>query len=605
MLIDEVFTRDLIRDLKLQADAGSAPAALQVSWCYLHGWGGGGRDRSQFRHYFKQAAIGQSIGALENLHLLRAWLPQPLLNEAEMQLLSSKAVEALGKAVRRHLDLPAVAFLETSFSSDLTPNLIADLKTAKALDAQLCLPPSLEADSQTQLLQDACRFGDLEAVENIVHEMNGSIHDASLTFQLSAALIQASAHGHAFLAMFLLQEGANPCAVDKLSRTPLHYLGRFDEDMVGNIGCVLIDLGASVHAKDVGGMSPLAYVLDHEKNYLPSSVHMAAQFLIDNGGATEYQNLSLAFCKAVLSGDTRLMMLFEDLVHIPSQPINGFTAEQGEKRSQVLFNAFLELVAEPEILRWRKFGCWRGHALRFDTGVRVGFREMIQRLVRHIVPQMWVLSVARHRALDVIRAFENFTAWPRDLLDPIVRCGSLGDLDLAREFLRLGTRFDYVASGVSGGKNILHLAALVGWSVNTLQTLCSEQQNKVDLVAMANHRATLIQMNPFDQAVLSEHYELAEFLLNLGSDNKSAHLTLAGHVGKSSCRHGLSPIQCGERSTVLAFVLSLKQMRSQARIKTVRFLLDFGFEPLVCPDIKVNVFHMVWNWWSWAPKGSE
>lgn len=595
-----MFTKDMFRELKAMADAGSAEASHQVAWCYHNGWGVE-RDMGKFNPYFFKATRGGCVSAIENLPLISArQLAFPIRSpetppEVQANLLSTVCKEALGESFCRHPDLSLGAFLETNFPDYFTFLIGAVRETVgeyPGFDATMSPDCPLLRESLWPL-KIYCLTGNTEAIEAEIQDMGLHMAEDELSRILSALLLVACARGHAFLAMLLLEEGADPAATDDASRTPLHFLARFDHDMVSNVGTLLLTQGGRLDAEDDEGLVPLAFVLDGEKNLIPASVHVASRFLVENGalsGELGGQAATLPLIKAVMSGDSRLLRLFGDLLPV---------AESGSTFGHIGFiasiaNAFHAVLQESRALRTRKIGAWNHHRLDPDIAVSSedpGLDYAISSLMRSSPPDLWVPMLVSSRALDIVHSVASIDTWKPTAMGYFMWLCQVGDIGMALEYLRLGGRFDAVDED---GETVLHTAGREGWSTGVLEALWTSQQDSMDLSTLVNLLTPKSRSNPFDLAVLNGNFELADFSHALGADSQSAHLLIPknGLAGETLRNCKLFRI-FGAETTLLGMVLFLRVIGMISNDQAFDYILGLEPDPIVQPDTNLNVFHLV------------
>lgn len=419
-------------------------------------------------------------------------------------------------------------------------------------------------------------------------------------------LLEACARGHAFIVLFIIQEGANPCAKDLNGRSPLHFLARFDDEMVRNVGCVLLNGGASLSTTDNNGLTPLAFVLDGEKNFLPSSVHMAAKFLIENGDSINGSDANAPFTKALLTGDVRLVNLLE--TSLDARKLSEGTAEDGQYFVGAINAAVTEALKEPEALRLRKRGAWKHHSVQgpnYDLDKHPDLLETISKLGRSLNPYGWELAVAKHRALDVARLLDSPLDWPPAAvaLPPIFILGQIGDLEMTRSFLRRGIKFDFTFC--IGNVNVFHIATAHRWPVGLLEVLCREQNGVVSLKAMVNQLSTASWCNPFDLALMRGDLPLAEFFRDLGADTDSPHIIIPIPPWLNPDPHNLLPWAPCKPFTILGAMIYSHRSGSDAHLRAIKYVLGMRPSAMICPEENMNVFHAIWPRWREVPRTSQ
>lgn len=602
-----LLTINLANDLKSQAANGSAEASLQVAWCYLHGWGSE-RSRDEFHRYFTQAIMGESLTALESLPMIAEGEGQDFLHPSipNKEKIMRRSTEAVLNAVSRHPDISSAAFLETwepEKFADKVMSLRISSENTRTMDACIC--SETITDLQTQQIQHASRVGDFEGLENLIREAKKA---CTSPLDLSVPLLEACARGHAFIVLFIMQEGANPCAKDVNGRSPLHFLARFDDDMVRNVGCVLLDDGASLSTTDNSGLTPLAFVLDGEKNFLPSSVHMAAKFLIENGASIDGSDANAPFTKALLTGDVRLVHLLE--TSLDSKKLSEGTAEEGQYFVGAINAAVTEALKEPEALRLRKRGAWKHHfvhGLNDDLDKHPDLLGTISMLGRSLNPYVWELAVAKYRALDVARLLDSPLDWPpaTGVVPPIFILGQIGDLEMTRSLLRRGIRFDFNSGIPAENVNVFHVAAAHRWPVGLLELLCREQQGVVSLKAMVNQLSTVGRCNPFDLALMRGDLPLAEFFRDLGADTNSPHIIIPIPPWLNPDPHNLLPWAPRKPFTILGAMIYSHRSGSDAHLRAIKYVLGMRPSAVICPEEHMNVFHAVWPRWREVPRTSQ
>lgn len=599
-----MLTTDMFRELKAMAEAGSAEACHQVAWCYDNGWGVR-PDEEQFRLYYHKATGGGCVSAIENFPLILArQLEFPIRSpetppELQAKLFGTqKYKEALGERFCRHPDLSLAAFLETNFPDYFTFLIGALRETVgehPGLDATMSPDCPLLRESLWPL-KIYCLTGNTEAVEAEVQTMRLHTEEAEMTRLLSALLLVACARGHAFLAMLLLEEGADPTATDGASRTPLHFLARFDHDMVGNVGTLLLAEGARMDAQDDDGLVPLAFVLDSEKNLLPASVHVAARFLVDSGalaGDLGGQAATLPFIKAVTSGDSRLLKLFEGLLPAAEPGTRGYRL--GEISFAIsIANALHVVLQESRALRTRKIGAWNHHRLDPDIGITSedpGLDYAIYSLMRRLPTDLWVASLVSSRAVDILKNVGSIDTWKPTSMGYFMWLCEVGDVGMALQYLRLGARFDAVDED---GESVLHVAGREGWSVDVVEALWASQQDSLDLSALINLLTPKSRCNAFDLAVLNGNFEFADFFQALGADSHSAHLIIPKEesVGETLRNSKLFRL-FGTETTLFGMALFLRVIGMISEDQVFHYVLGLEPSPVVQPDTNLNVFHLV------------
>jgi ankyrin repeat protein len=100
---------------------------------------------------------------------------------------------------------------------------------------------------QNNLLHCAAMMGCLQAVEFLVADLRTDINTRNDRGE--TPLFLACRSGHAVVARYLLESGANPAIANIYHENALHWLGSFEEDEVFDIAWKLLENGAPIHGE--------------------------------------------------------------------------------------------------------------------------------------------------------------------------------------------------------------------------------------------------------------------------------------------------------------------------------------------------------------------
>lgn len=458
----------------------------------------------------------------------------------------------------------------------------------------------------------------------------------ALQFKLEAnthPLMMACSNGHSGVALLLLAQGADPSQVDVMGRCPLHYLARFDPDQVEKVGNLLLQgqKDILIDRVDNDGHSPLAFVLDVERNWVPGSGVAAATFLLKKGASWYNKDNPIAmlkspFTKAVQSLNIQAMELVRDSVqrNINDRPQEGndressshlIPAPQGYSFvkhdtdynvdfEQSLFlneivNAMIALSQQPDsVLTEREgtYGTTLARVIQFlisSTHPKASpcvFAPVVKQIVTHGAVRMAMTLSATLPSFD-------WSSEGMHLLDASLSLAARNFPGMLVTLVQLGFKIDQVTRSEWFGGEVIcsffHVAGLRRIPVDLVKYICQ--------VSPIDHRATerdssslLLSMNAFDMAVIYGHFKLADYLIDQGADTGSPHLFAM--KSSSGAVPGL---------TILGFLLVavIPEVQNTPRTgKMLRYLLGLNPDPLACPSLEQNVFHLVWRKWALISK---
>lgn len=697
--VNLAFLKEIFRDLRYQSHRNvndndrlsgrrKSAALFQVALCYFHGWGTD-QNKSEFGRYFRLATRAGSRSAYEIAPFvwtaLRSTIPSVLpdfKNPEEKQIASrldhvyNTHVELFpdishsGLAWRRwkgsaeelsvllragqssRMDFRARTFAvagdkneharKTSslFHTRFEPRIVR-------LPIDALSPPPLHR---------ACLAGDLEAVKDLMHSR---VYDPNVLHKASehTPLTAACSNGHASVAIHLLDNGADPRALDSFSRSPLHYLARFEADALFEVGHRLLARGAPLEELDSDGLSALAFAVDGDRNWVPMNSAATIMFFLENGanvygGAAASPLLEPAspLVRAVLSQNlTAVVGLLLKILSSLSKPDSiGNWDLFNDVRTELL----RELATEPEIRIVQRAIDSHGtdfffKLVQFIAAIHEGNAEDLllatglapsdmegeisPAVLRHgfgrlfdiidcgdglpgvdirIEGQYAVTTKTKYKARLFTVFLEAISAGAQSLvlvLAPHLRrihfysflamAGNRGHFHVLRDLLRLGAKFDASFEG----SNIFHAAADGRWPLDQVQMLCRDQGQAYDLRRMANQQMQAQCCTPFDLAVFNGYFELAEYFRALGADVSSAHIrnTLQNNY-----------LSTGTGLTLLGHIIVSDQYPSTSRptplkIPAIQYLTSLDATAIVCPVTRSTVFHIVWQAWQWLVKSSK
>lgn len=473
----------------------------------------------------------------------------------------------------------------------------------------------------------------------------------ALSFKLeehTRPLMMASSNGHSDVVLVLLAHGADPTQVDSSGRCPLHYLARFDPDEVEEVGDLLLEgqPASLINTVDKNGYTPLAFVLDTEKNWIPDAGVTAARYLLQRG-ATWYDRdkptatLTSPFVKAVQSLNIQAMKLVKEFAErsIKERPKGDDDRQFDEKQetmevtdgskakyliihgdeldsyanndtgyvvdyelstfqSQIL-NSIMILAREPDSVLFKKestYGTTLAEVIQLligSTDTRLPAAD-IAPVVRHVV------KLGAVRVATLLSATLPSLDWSSDdmcLLGDSMALTTRNFPHMLATLSKLGYQIDQVAKneihGTQYGRTFFHLAAYYRTPVELVEHIC--QVSSIDYKnTESEFLSSPMRLNAFDMAIILGHFTLADYLIHQGADFKSPHLY--------GFRLGGAP---GPPVTILGYLLSSvipEVMNTPRRGETLRYLLKLNPDPLVCPGFKQNVFHLVWRKWAAVEK---
>lgn len=440
---------------------------------------------------------------------------------------------------------------------------------------------------------------------------------------LTRPLILACMNGHVEMTRYLLQKGADPRLTDSMGRLPLHYLARFDPEHVEEIGELLLrdDCDTMLDLVDDEGYSPLAFVLDGERNFVPTSGLVAANFLLRLGaswctkGEMKSQADSIdmesmlqgAFVRAVLSWDLRAAHLVKRaaLADIKHSCLRQSESAEENRRliwiSQIL-TALTTLEVQPRIVRLQKcvtYGLYTEDMVRFlvdcagSDNIKKYSSRVVARLV-HLRSSEVLLALS-----SILPSISLVNEWNR--FELLAKAMSRNDWDIVNQLLRLGVRFD-CRSWPCRSFNILHIAAIRRSPLSFVKSVCVSQKHFVDLKWLVNHPASLegSRLSAFDFAVVQGHFTLAEYFATvLGAETSTAHICVGfRHSGTSKFPLDLSQPML---ATLLGYVLYLFPSRAPnepPKTRILRHILTMDPGSMAIPALQMNVFHVCWSMWA-------
>lgn len=463
---------------------------------------------------------------------------------------------------------------------------------------------------------------------------------SSLNFELNTRpLMMACANGHSEVALLLLAQGADPNLLDASGRCPLHYLARFDPDKIEEVGKLLLkDQPETLIDKvDGEGNSPLAFVLNVRRNWIPGSRLAAARFLLSKGAgwynmAEEKAALRSPLAIAVLSWDLEAMKLVKsyaqrsiaketedlnaqepDRIHMSSYGAYHYKSNKTSNINMAIFHdqilfAIAELAGQPDITHYQR-GAAHGSTLT----------SIIQFLVSSIQPDFpaasfapVVYEIVRLGALRVAIALAatlpsfNWYAQDSRLLDEAVQFSARNFPCMLTTLARLGYDIDQVhvrrdQFGNQIIRNFLHMAANYRIPVDVIKGIC--QITPVDYHGGLNDSSSSpSRLNAFDMAIINGHFRLADYLrANKGADFRTPHLPGLFYSSLDMARE----ITAVPPLTILGYVVASvipDVQHTPRRREMLKYLLPLGPDSLVCPAKKLNVFHVVWMPWAHISK---
>lgn len=459
-------------------------------------------------------------------------------------------------------------------------------------------------------------------------------------------LMLACSNGHSGIVLVLLAEGADPNQVDISGRSPLHYLARFDPDQVEKMGDLLLDgqPDTLINKIDNDGLSPLAFVLDTERNGVPDAGAAAARFLLRRGAAwyntAKQESMLLSpFVKAVLSFNLEAMNMVKEFIQssINERPTEDDGTRQldgdheehetaglrkGEYScisvdessssaidktggvvaveptiflNQILY-AIIALAREPNSVLYEKestYGTTLAGVMQFlINSLDPKFTTAaITPVVRKIVK---LGAVRVTKALAAALPSFDWSSPGMNMLVNSIELTARNFPDMLTTLAELGYNFNQVWTrdfqGYQLGDTFFHWAGYYRTPVALVKDICRDLH--------IDHKSTEsdwlpspIRFDAFDMAVVHGSFKLADYLIDQGADFNSPHL----HGIKS--RDASSP-----PLSILGYVLTSvgpEVQNTPRRSEIIRYLLRLNPDPLVCPDLKQNVFHLVWAGWGY------
>lgn len=437
---------------------------------------------------------------------------------------------------------------------------------------------------------------------------------------LTRPLILACTNGQVEMTKYLLQQGADPRLTDSVGRLALHYLARFDPENVEEIGELLLrdDCDTMLNLVDDDGYSPLAFVLDGEKNFVPTSGLASANFLLRLGASwfskREMKSqadsinmesmLQAAFVKAVLSWDLRAARLVKRAVLADIKQSRLQVSESAEENRRLIWTsqiltALTTLEVQPRIVRLQKcatYGLDTEDMVRFlvDCAGSDNMRKYISQVVTRLV---------HLRSSEVLLALSSILpsinlAYQGNEFELLATALSRNDWDITHQLLRLGVRFDR-RSWPYGSFNILHIAAMRRSPLSFVKSVCGNHERFVDLKRLVNHPGSLegSRLSAFDFAVVQGHFTLAEYFATvLGAEKTTAHIC----VGFKHNETSKFPLDLSQPviATLLGYVLYSFPNRAPnepPKTRILRHILTMDPDSMAIPALQMNVFHVCWS----------
>lgn len=340
----------------------------------------------------------------------------------------------------------------------------------------------------------------------------------------------ACAAGHSKVAEILLDEGANVKVRSDTGMTCLHYLQAFEPDEVEKIAGRLLALGADIEAKDVNGDTPLntACLMKQGREAIP-----AIEILIQHGanpmnlGSNGYS----CFDIAAMNLDPNLLRA---LLNSPSL----FDSERGVKaRNSIRARALNKVLKIPKYHRLRQGGASRQSRTE----------DMLKLLISDDVVAAYIAdSPSSHTPLH-----DACIGGCSDLLEPLLSFGSIhinqfadGGSENTVTLLPLFEALKHDHAEIvriladhgaditlrdSANRNVLHFAVEYAPDLFNL-FVTSLTQLDCDIQTFINEGTRQRGFTPFDIAIHTERFHLADILLRLGAQYKG--LTRKGEAGE-------------------------------------------------------------------------
>uniref|UniRef100_A0A4E9EDT5 Protein kinase domain-containing protein n=1 Tax=Gibberella zeae TaxID=5518 RepID=A0A4E9EDT5_GIBZA len=525
-----------------------------LSLCDLHGWGTV-RSKSNFLKMYKKACLARCGHALQLLHPLSCALECSILDPSieEEKLAMIHAEQVVLRAVSQWPDMRTLVWVRNAMPQVYKDAIINIKSKTRPIVLERIINKVINTHAAEEittlnhnladiigprlwfssLLQGAAALGDSNAVEYFVQklgEVTGS--RISQSIHVHKALLQACVHGHAFIAIYLLEQGADPNIVGPNLRSPFHYLDRFESDMVKNVATMLIHNGGRVNILDEDGLSPLSFILSDEHNTLPEPACIAIDWLLQNDAEwydkSQFSSNTLPskttpLVRAALSTRVDFIQLIQTKVarEFWDALSGGSTKSRGglhdhEAYQRVCLEALRYLCEQPLITRLHQKGA---HGEAFDLSQLLDLYLSMSQLSGSSV----LKYITEERAFDLLESLGSSFPWPVDDIRPVLNAAKTRDFDVVRVLFQKGTKFEVTDQN---GRNMFYHAVVDCWSVADLQAICSDHQHIVDLHAMVNDNCGPGGSNSFDFAVCTGSFDLADFFIKLGADTSSAHLFL-------------------------------------------------------------------------------
>lgn len=422
----------------------------------------------------------------------------------------------------------------------------------------------VEFDQQTQSASD---------LEGPLPELNFKMEEHT------HPLMMACSNGHSGIVMVLVAEGADPNQVDISGRSPLHYLARFDPDQVEEVGDLLLDGQPDIliDRVDNDGLSPLAFVLDTERNGVPDAGVAAARFLLRRGAAwynkvNQQSMLVSPFVKAVLSFNLEAMTMVKEFIQssINERPreddgtrqldgdheehettgvrkgeyscisVDEFNSsatddtgcvvnvEQTLFLNQVLY-AIVALAREPNSELYEKestYGTTLACVMQFlISSLHPKFTAAAITPVVRMIVKLGAVRVTTTLAAT-LPSFD-WSSQKIDLLRSSMALTARNSPDMLMALAELGYKIDQVSTSDSHDYQFMptffHLAGYYRTPVALVKDVCRNLQ--IDHKSTEKYPlSSPIWLNAFDMAVVQGSFKLADYLIDQGADFYSPHL---------------------------------------------------------------------------------